>query len=299
MAMRYSDTTKWDSTFFRKLSPKLKCAWEYICDTCDGVGVLRFDLDTIAFKINDQSLTRDEFEMAFEGRVLWLSPDKIWIPGFLPFHHKNISAANKINRHLMHKYISLASSVDVPTNEIIEYLDKYNSLLNEFKSNSQRDSYEARTGPVPGPIDNRIQNIDNILKIIDNRTLKRESAEREIKPSDSAKFEARHKFNLNHLYEIYPRAQKKAASLSSLSVLFSGPDASEIYPQVEHSFKNYRAHCERESVEFRHMLTLPNFLLEWRDWLDPKNGTSGIAPKKDQSLAEYIAEKKLRESVVS
>jgi len=36
---RFTETTKWDDPWFRKLSPTAKLLWGYITDKCNAVGL--------------------------------------------------------------------------------------------------------------------------------------------------------------------------------------------------------------------------------------------------------------------
>ena len=54
MAKRFTDITKWDKPWFRKLSPTQKLVFLYILDKCDRAGFWEIDLDRMAF---DMGLT--------------------------------------------------------------------------------------------------------------------------------------------------------------------------------------------------------------------------------------------------
>src|SRR5690606_37808474 len=126
-AMRYVDTTRWDGGWFRWLKPKMKCTWEVMCDKCDGVGVLRFDLKDISSKVCDE-ISLDEFTDTFKGRIFWLAEDLIWIPGSFPFRNKKPSARNRIQRVQMEKWLELADRFPIGETEK-EVQIKYKDLL--------------------------------------------------------------------------------------------------------------------------------------------------------------------------
>ena len=85
MARRMTDTEKWKREWFRKLSPKLKCLWQFICDECDHAGFMPVDWEIISQKIGESVSARDL--EAFGGRVRLVSASKLWCPRFIEFQY--------------------------------------------------------------------------------------------------------------------------------------------------------------------------------------------------------------------
>ena len=68
MAKRFTETGKWSDPWFRKLKPKFKCFWQYLCDNCDMAGVWNEDMEAATFHIGEK-ISHEEAVMALEGRV--------------------------------------------------------------------------------------------------------------------------------------------------------------------------------------------------------------------------------------
>lgn len=47
---RFTETTKWDDPWFRKLTPAAKLLWQWMLDHCDGAGVIDPDLELASFQ---------------------------------------------------------------------------------------------------------------------------------------------------------------------------------------------------------------------------------------------------------
>lgn len=86
---RFTETTKWDDPWFRKLSPKLKCLWQYVCDRCDGAGVIDIDYELASFQIGTK-ITDQDME-GLGDRTEKLQCGKWWIVRFIPFQYGKLS----------------------------------------------------------------------------------------------------------------------------------------------------------------------------------------------------------------
>lgn len=86
---RFTETTKWDDPWYRKLSPKLKCLWQYICDRCDAAGVIDVDYELASFQIGDDVTEKDLG--GFGSRIEQLKCGKWWILRFIPFQYGTLS----------------------------------------------------------------------------------------------------------------------------------------------------------------------------------------------------------------
>ena len=53
MAKRFTDTGKWDKSWFRKLGSKLRDIRQYVLDRCDHAGLIEIDLETFEHFIGD------------------------------------------------------------------------------------------------------------------------------------------------------------------------------------------------------------------------------------------------------
>lgn len=113
MAKRFTDTDKWNQVWFRKLTPKMKAAWIYLCDKCDIVGVWSIDMDSMSFHVGEE-VTLDELLSALnvdkDGRVIQFKKDRLFISDFISFQYGKLSSACKPHKPviaLLSKYTLL------------------------------------------------------------------------------------------------------------------------------------------------------------------------------------------------
>ncbi len=114
MAKRFTDTDKWKDDWFLDLPLKMKLAWIYLCDQCDGAGVWRVGLKPMSYNIGEP-ISIAEIVSAFEHRVVILSNSKLWVPQFLTFQYKTLKPANKAHLGIMRQVVSLVEGL--PLNE--------------------------------------------------------------------------------------------------------------------------------------------------------------------------------------
>jgi hypothetical protein len=146
------------------------------------------------------------------------------------------------------------------------------------------ESFQDDPGPVRDAIVSRSDQIENVPKRREEkrRIEKRREEERE---SSTVFYERSFQFDLAGLFELFPRRQKRGEALTRLAGLVSDY---ETFEAIRQAILNYRAHVEREQTPFRYQLSFPTFLSEWRDWLDPDNGTSTAESGGDFKLSEEV-----------
>jgi hypothetical protein len=86
---RFTATEKWDDVWFRKLTPRAKCLWMYICDKCDHAGVIDLDVGLASFQIGDQ-ISDSDIE-SFNGRVRQINDSKLLVSDFIRFQYGKLS----------------------------------------------------------------------------------------------------------------------------------------------------------------------------------------------------------------
>lgn len=86
---RFTETTKWDDPWFRRLSPTAKLLWSYLTDKCDCIGLIELDADSASFHIG--SKVEEEHITELESRLQRLKNGKVFIPKFIPFQYGNLS----------------------------------------------------------------------------------------------------------------------------------------------------------------------------------------------------------------
>lgn len=87
---RFTETTKWDDPWFRRLKPRFKCLWLFLCDKCDCAGVWVVDLDLAATFIGEK-IDGKAALTALDGRVVDIGGGKWLVPGFIPFQYGELS----------------------------------------------------------------------------------------------------------------------------------------------------------------------------------------------------------------
>lgn len=107
MAKRFTDTGKWDKAWFRKLSPKMKCVWMFLCDRCDHAGVWEFDEDAFIYFVGEK-ITSTEILNTFGDKVEFCSKDKLVIKSFIEFQYGNLNPANRVHQSVLNRLEKLA-----------------------------------------------------------------------------------------------------------------------------------------------------------------------------------------------
>ena len=90
MGKRFTETAKWDDSWFVELKSEHKLAWLYCCDCCDQAGVLDLSPRLANFRIGC-NVDWDEFVKACGDRVATLPDGKIWLVGFIKFQYGGLS----------------------------------------------------------------------------------------------------------------------------------------------------------------------------------------------------------------
>lgn len=86
---RFTETGKWSDAWFRKLPPKIKLLWQYVCDTCDAAGVFELDTDLATLQIGEK-IEESDLEM-LATRLQKLPSGKMLILNFIPFQYGELS----------------------------------------------------------------------------------------------------------------------------------------------------------------------------------------------------------------
>lgn len=80
---RFTDTEKWRDPWYRELPPRLKCLWQFFCDTCDHAGVFQIDWKLASFEIGEKVTPSDLG--AFKDRLEALPSGRFLIRKYIPF----------------------------------------------------------------------------------------------------------------------------------------------------------------------------------------------------------------------
>lgn len=89
MSKRFTETAKWDGSWFRLLTPRRKCLWLFLADRCDQAGVIERDLALFSFFVGDTVTDKDVAALAENVRVI--ANGKLWLPKFVRFQYGNLS----------------------------------------------------------------------------------------------------------------------------------------------------------------------------------------------------------------
>lgn len=153
MAKRFTDTFKWKKRWFRLLSPKMKCAWEYLRDMCDHAGVWEADFEAMRFLIGE-TVTPEEIEIAFSGRILKLQEGKRYLLlGFISFQYVTLKTGNRT--HDSARGILKAVAPHVDPDSLAEYPKPYRtlSLVQDNPTLTPSEISEALSGVLKGDKD--------------------------------------------------------------------------------------------------------------------------------------------------
>ena len=90
MPKRFRDTEIWGRAWYRLLPPAEKCAFDYILDNCDSVGVWAPDLDAASYHVGEAIDWAHLFENC-NGNIEVLENGKVFVPDFCLFQYPRLS----------------------------------------------------------------------------------------------------------------------------------------------------------------------------------------------------------------
>ena len=106
MAKRFTDNTIWQKAWFRKLATKDKCAFNYIKDNCDSVGVWDADYELADFCIGE-NIEWNNFIDKCNGNIEILKNGKLWLKDFCNFQYGNLNSEESLKNKARLSYINL------------------------------------------------------------------------------------------------------------------------------------------------------------------------------------------------
>jgi hypothetical protein len=86
MAKRFIDTQLDDRAWFRKLPPRLKCAYQFLCRQCDTIGIWNIDMESLSFHVGED-VDLEEMLLSFGDRIEVIEEDKLFLPAFASFQY--------------------------------------------------------------------------------------------------------------------------------------------------------------------------------------------------------------------
>jgi hypothetical protein len=139
MAKRFTATEKWDKAWFRKLSPRHKALWQFLCDKCDYAGMWEIDFDNASHYVNDSTPITGADLNAFGDRIERYGDDKLWLATFCDFQYENLSEkcpAHKPIFKLLRKYNLLHRVFNRVSSTLLE---KEMDIVKEKESEKEKE----------------------------------------------------------------------------------------------------------------------------------------------------------------
>jgi hypothetical protein len=100
MAKRFTDASKFNDTWYRRLTPLQKVIWEFLISECNHAGILKdLDFDLMSFKINEK-ISRKDFEFLDE-RIKFLNDTTIYITKFISFQYGILNPLNRVHASVL------------------------------------------------------------------------------------------------------------------------------------------------------------------------------------------------------
>lgn len=116
MAKRFTSTEKWGDPWYRKLSPKHKCFWDWLFTNCDIAGTIDPDFGLAQFQIGDE-ITEDDLK-PFEERIKRLPAGRIYLCKFLEFQYGTLTPTCRAHLPVM----ALIDRLSIPYQYCIDSL---------------------------------------------------------------------------------------------------------------------------------------------------------------------------------
>lgn len=101
MSKRFTETGKWDKLWFRKLPPKYKCFWDFLCAKCSNIGVWDVDIETARHFVG-APLNLEEAKALLADQIEEIDGGRKWLlTGFVAFQYGELTPNNNFHRSLL------------------------------------------------------------------------------------------------------------------------------------------------------------------------------------------------------
>lgn len=97
---RFTETTKWQDSWFRKLPPTMKVFWNYLLDNCDVAGVWNPDMELAEFQIG-ASIDMEEVREFFKDRIEFLGNGRWFLTKFIAFQYGELNPSNRCHQAVL------------------------------------------------------------------------------------------------------------------------------------------------------------------------------------------------------
>lgn len=138
MAKRFTDSEKFRDKWYRGLSPKHKCLWEYLLSECSIAGIIEFDYDSATFHIGDE-ITENDIKI-FENKIYILPDGKFFIPNYVKFQQGEINPNNKAHKNIIKEFEKYNIPTDINSIEFESTFIAPSKVLDRSPSNSNSNS---------------------------------------------------------------------------------------------------------------------------------------------------------------
>ncbi|MGB2578180.1 hypothetical protein AAIR98_000098 [Elusimicrobium simillimum] len=165
MAKRFFESGKFRDSWYRNLTPKEKCIWEFMLCECNAGGILDIDFKSMTFHIG-VNVTKKDLQ-PFESRIVWIRESKVFIPKFIDFQYPGgLNPANRAHKNILpmlKQYLEfdeeqgawkpLARALQGPKEkEQVQETEQEQVTEKETEQNDKQDkAVKAETKPVDNP----------------------------------------------------------------------------------------------------------------------------------------------------
>jgi hypothetical protein len=138
MSKRFTDTSIWCKEWYMKLSPSEKCAFNYIKDNCDSVGVWSVNKLLAEMQIGEQ-INWSKLIDNSKGNIRIINDGKWWLIDFCDFQYGELDENS--NSKPIQSYIKLLKKHDLWL-EYIEYAKGMVALKEKEQEKEQEEEKE-------------------------------------------------------------------------------------------------------------------------------------------------------------
>jgi hypothetical protein len=93
MPKRFTDSDKYKDPWFRKLTPKCKILFQFMCDDCNHAGIWKENLETFNFIYKMDATSKDITMLG--DKVIKINDETYLIQSFIKFQYGKLNPQNK------------------------------------------------------------------------------------------------------------------------------------------------------------------------------------------------------------